>query len=98
MKTTFSILLFAAITLVSCKKDYTCECTTTSHTPEFNFGGTIIQQESTSTSSASSTINDKKDEAKSTCESQNGTTTIPSQYAQVGAEPTTVTVACSIQD
>lgn len=44
---------FAVLGLVSCKKDYTCECTTTS------MGQTITQ---------STTINGTKKDAKAACE------------------------------
>ena len=54
------ILLLAAVacmTMTSCKKDYTCECTATSG-----------QTGNTQSASTSVTIHDKKDAAKTTCE------------------------------
>ena len=54
MKKLFIVAVVASFGMVSCKKDYTCECTTTS-------GG--------QTSKTTSTIKAKKDDAKKTCES-----------------------------
>lgn len=53
------VILFAAaglFVLASCKKDYTCECTSTN-------GG--------ATATASTTINDTKKNAEQECEAQN---------------------------
>ena len=71
------VAMFAALVLSSCKKDYTCSCTTT-------MVGLID-----TTFTSSGTINDKKDDAKSKCESSNGTTT--DGYGD------TITVSCHIQ-
>ncbi len=96
MKTIFSLAILATLALTSCKKDYTCTCTTTVHRPAFVYAGMEVQEESTTTMpSSSTTIKDKKDEAKTKCESSNGTTSVPSSWAQYGAKPTTTTVACS---
>lgn len=57
------VLLFGSLTIISCKKDYTCKCTIT-------WKGIIDTSMSTS-----GTINDSKDNAKSKCEQSNGTTT-----------------------
>ena len=56
-KVLFVGMLFGAMALTSCKKDYTCECKTTTN------------MEGIADSSFSETINDKKDDAKETCES-----------------------------
>ena len=66
----------ALISLSSCKKDYTCECTTT-------IGGTVYGTPVTTT------INDKKDEAKTACENGSSSTT----FAGV-----TTSVTCVIKD
>ncbi len=98
MKKTLTIAFIAALTLVSCKKDYACSCTSTTHQPEFSSGGTVYQQESTTTSTSSTTIKDKKKDAKASCESKNGTSSVASPWAGAGAEPTTITVSCSISE
>ncbi|PBQ34003.1 hypothetical protein CNR22_20215 [Sphingobacteriaceae bacterium] len=54
------VLLVAAVAMfamTSCKKEYTCECT-----------ATVGQNGSTTSTTASTTIKDKKDDAKTTCE------------------------------
>jgi hypothetical protein len=53
MKKVLAIAAFASLALMSCKKDYTCECTIGS-------GATAI--------SASTTINDTKKKATDACE------------------------------
>lgn len=66
------ILLIAAVAFVSmtsCKKEYTCECKTTS-TAYIN-GVTTV---GTPVVSSGNTEKMKKDEAKTKCESSNGTT------------------------
>lgn len=98
MKKTLAIAFIGALTLVSCKKDYTCTCTSTTYTPEFSYGGSTYQDESTTTTSSSSTINDKKDDAKASCESKNGSSSVASPWASFGAEPTTITVSCGISE
>ena len=98
MKKTLTIAFIGALTLVSCKKDYTCTCTTTTTQPTFVYQGVIVQNGSTTTASGSSTINDTKKEAKASCESQNGSSSVASPWASAGAEPTTVNVSCQIND
>lgn len=98
MKTIFSLAILATLALTSCKKDYTCACTTTVHQPEISWGGDVYQEESTTTTPSSTTIKDKKDEAKTKCESMNGTTTTETSWSQAGmGDPTTTTVKCQIQ-
>lgn len=55
---------FALLGLASCKKDYTCTCTTTAEGPQ----GTV-------TSSASATINDTKKNAETSCDEGDATST-----------------------
>ncbi|MDI1353511.1 MAG: hypothetical protein PSX36_01245 [bacterium] len=84
------ILFFAALaslTAVSCKKVYTCECTTTS---SITINGVV--QSGTPATSSGETAKMKKDDAKTECEKNNGTTT--SGTSQNG---TSVTIACAIK-
>lgn len=97
MKKIFFIATVAILGLTSCKKDYTCECTTTITQPEFQYGGTVVQPASTQTASASATITDKKKDAEAKCEEGTKTTSTPSAYAQLGAQPTTASTKCSIK-
>lgn len=61
MKKALLIAAVAGFVFTSCKKDYTCECTVTT-------GGI--------SATSSSTINGKKDDVKTACESANATTTV----------------------
>ncbi|MFA7274086.1 MAG: hypothetical protein WC044_09460 [Crocinitomicaceae bacterium] len=97
MKKTLLIGTFALLAMTSCKKDYTCECTTTVTQPAFVFGGIQIQSASTTKSTVSTTIKDKKDAAASKCASGTGTISTPSQYASAGATPTTAATVCAIK-
>ena len=58
MKKVFFLAAFAVLGLASCKKDYTCECTTTG-------SGTSITQ--------TTTINGTKKDAKTACENGSST-------------------------
>ncbi|RYM35108.1 hypothetical protein ERX46_06950 [Brumimicrobium glaciale] len=62
-KVLFVGLLFGAMSLTSCKKDYTCECITSTN------------MEGIADSSTSVTINDKKDDAKDQCENMSTSVT-----------------------
>lgn len=97
MKTIFSLAILGSLALTSCKKDYTCSCVATVHRPSFSYGGMEVQEESTTSSNTTRTIKDKKDDAKTSCESGNGTSSVASPWAQYGAQPTTTTVACAIK-
>ena len=96
MKTIFSLAILATLTLASCKKDYTCECTTTVTEPSFTYMGVTYQGE-TNTGSSTRTIKDKEKDAKSSCEKGNASTSTPSAYASWGQGPTTTKVDCTIK-
>lgn len=58
-KVILSVAVFGALALVSCKKDYTCECTTSDG--------------STTTGTVSTTITDTKKKATDACEAMSAT-------------------------
>lgn len=68
-----SLGVFGVIALASCKKDYTCECTSTS---------------GSSSSTASTTINATKGDAKEACEAGSSSAT---------SGGSTVTTTCEIK-
>lgn len=98
MKKTLLIVGVSLIGLASCKKDYTCACTTTVTVPEFEVDGSILQGGSTTTTSGSTVLNGKKDEVKAKCESGSTSTSTPSVYASQGVGPTTTEVSCKIAE
>ncbi|RFC53294.1 hypothetical protein [Brumimicrobium aurantiacum] len=55
-KVLFVGLLFGGLALTSCKKEYTCECATSSNMPGASEGSTSV------------TIEDKKKDAEDACE------------------------------
>jgi len=61
MKKALMIAAFAGLTMVSCKKEYTCECTATT-------AGV--------SATASTTIKDTKSKATEACEAGNTSTTV----------------------
>lgn len=98
MKKLLFVGALATLTLASCKKDYTCQCTVTTTTPEYSTAGFVVQQGSTTTTAATPvTINDKEANAKTECEKGSKTMSTPSPYASVGAEPTTIKTVCAIK-
>ncbi|MFT7612256.1 MAG: hypothetical protein ACI9J3_001210 [Parvicellaceae bacterium] len=60
-KVLFATIIIGAFSLTSCKKDYTCTCTITDTTG------------ATATTSSTSTINGKKKDVETACESGNQT-------------------------
>ncbi len=62
MKKVLAVAAFAAFGLMSCKKDYTCECTTTSA--------------GVSSGTTSITINDTKKKATEACEGSSSSSTV----------------------
>lgn len=90
-KTMKKILLVAAVAglaMVSCKKEYTCECTTTSKI--YLMG---IETSSGPQATSGKTEKMKKADAKTKCEKDNGT--ITTGDTQNGSS---VTIACSIKE
>jgi hypothetical protein len=71
MKKALLIAAVAGFVMTSCKKDYTCECTSTV--------GTI-------TSTASTTINGKKDDVKTACEAGNSSASVGGVTSSVKCE------------
>lgn len=72
-KVLFVGMLFGALlAFTSCKKEYTCECVTTSNMP------------GTASGSSTTTIKDKKDVAQEDCE--NGSSSVTSGQYQVKTE------------
>ena len=79
------MLLVAAVvglTMTSCKKDYTCECT---FTGKIYQNGVETNGQTTTASTATGKM--KKDDAKTKCEQSNGT--IMSGTTQFGTSTTT---------
>lgn len=71
MKKTIAFASLLSLTLFACKKDYTCECTTTS--------GTISTKSST-------TINGTRRDAKTACEANNSSVTFGNISAEQKCE------------
>ncbi|MFA5573528.1 MAG: hypothetical protein WC994_00590 [Brumimicrobium sp.] len=66
MKRTLITLAFFTFIFTSCKKDYACNCTSTTLTTAYTQYGVFYPQE-TNVSQFNNTITDKEDEAKSKC-------------------------------
>ena len=97
MKKVFTLAAISTLVLMSCKKDYVCECTQTVSEPAFSAGGQVVTSGSTTTTSTSNTINAKKNDAETSCISNNTTTTSPSPYSSFGQGETTTKVECAIK-
>ncbi len=70
MKNTAILAIFIALTSMSCKKSYTCECVTSSNFPFF-----------TSTTSTSKTPKMKKEDAHANCNSKETSVTMTDPYS-----------------
>ncbi len=89
MKKVVLIAAVAGMAMVSCKKKYTCECTTTVKT--YSNGQTSTVGPNTSSNELDEKM--KKSDAKDKCESSNGTTAVGN--TSNGIE---TTVVCSLKD
>lgn len=87
MKKILLVAAVAGMAMVSCKKTYTCECTTTS---KVYINGQTTS--SNATAAADSNEKMKKKDAKDWCEKNNGTTT--SGNTTNGSE---VTIDCKLK-
>ena len=90
-------LLFAGlISLVSCKKEYACECVQTVTTPAYTNNGTVHPQEIT-VNSVTNSFKSTKENADSACKQGESITSYPSPYASIGQGQTLETVSCSLK-
>ncbi len=94
-----AIYFFAALSLVfiSCKKDYTCDCTYNTVQQMYDPSGNPYGPSQTSETSASTTIRDKKDAAKTECEGNNGTVNQTSYNSGFTTEQT-ITTNCTLKE
>jgi len=90
------IPLFGLLALASCKKKYTCECTTTKHYDSYVQNGVMYDYLIPEVTTSTRTIKDKKDAAKSACESGNKVSYEPGPQEQNGQGPTEITTVCTI--
>lgn len=66
MKFTLILASAALLTLGSCAKNYSCNCTTVTTYPEYDNGGTIVPED-VDTATSLKYVNGKKSDAESTC-------------------------------
>lgn len=89
-KTVLGILAIAALTVVSCAKEYTCECKVTHHEVANGFGVTL---DDSNTETYSHSLKGKEEDMKQACEDSG----YKMSYAdQIGTEHT-VTSKCAIK-
>ena len=92
MKIYLYILTLSLTTLASCKKDYNCQCTTTSVEPAYSNGSTVNTPGNTTISNSTSFIRDTKKKATASCEGNSQTYTYTSPYSSYGQGNTVVTI------
>lgn len=97
MKKLLFVGALATLTLASCKKDYTCQCTVTTHQPGFEYAGFTANESTSTTEATPFIINDKEAEAKSECEKGNKTSYMDSPYSSLGQEDTSIKTVCAIK-
>jgi hypothetical protein len=86
------IIAFLVLTIGSCKKQYTCECNTTS-TTKYSYLGISTTTGPTTTTTSKQTAKLRRNDAKAVCEQDNGTTT--ANLSGIGE--TTITAACLLK-
>jgi hypothetical protein len=97
MKAILFIPLVALLALASCKKMYTCECTTTKRKSSFEHYQIIYDYSHPQVTVSSRIIKDKKDAAKSSCESGNSVSYEPGPEQQNGQGDTRISTTCVIK-
>jgi hypothetical protein len=87
MKKALLLIAFAGLFFTSCKKEYTCECTTTSSTTTNG-----VKTNNPSTTATAQTGKVKEDDAKASCEKGSTSSTVGDADDNVS-----VTVSCKIK-
>lgn len=85
----------AALTLVSCKKDFTCSCESESTTPAYTMQGESVPAASAK-SIGNTAITDTRKKAEQKCNELTKTTVVPSVWASMGIPATTVKTECTM--
>ena len=96
MKKIITYSIFGFITLVSCKKEYTCDCVIGTEQAYYEDG---VLTETPTTSSVNSTrkFTSKKKEAKTTCEGGNGVVVRNNDPSDGGNAKQTITTTCTLK-
>jgi hypothetical protein len=96
MKALFFILLFGLLTFTSCKKKYTCQCTTTKQYDGSFEEGVIFDFYDPATTNTRTIKEKKKEDAEASCTEGNKVGYEPGFYESQGQQPTVVTTICTI--
>ena len=96
MKIYLYILTLSLTTLASCKKDYNCQCTTTSVEPAYSNGSTVNTPGNTTISNSTSFIRDTKKKATASCEGNSQSYAYPSPCSSYGQGHTGVPIDCQL--
>lgn len=97
MKIYLYILTLSLTALASCKKDYTCQCTTTSVEPAYSNGSTVNTPGNTTISNSTNFVRDTKKKATASCEGNSQTYTYTSPYSSYGQGNTVTTIDCQLK-
>ena len=97
MKIYLYILTLSLTALVSCKKDYICQCTTTDVEPAYSNGGSVNTAGNTTVYNNTTFIRDTRKNATSICEGNSQTSTYSSPYSSYGQPNTIRTVDCQLK-
>jgi hypothetical protein len=94
---TLVITLLGLSTLFSCKKKYTCVCTTSKHYDGNFEEGKVYDFYDPATTNTRTIKDKKKENAETSCKSGNNVTYETGFYESQGQEPTVVTTICEIK-
>jgi hypothetical protein len=89
-------LVFAMTALVSCKKNYTCSCTSKTYQAAYDQNGGLEEEVEISSSVTSTPFEAKKKDAKTDCESSNA---VIIQDVDTGSETVKqrLQISCNLQ-
>ncbi|MDG1146924.1 MAG: hypothetical protein P8N52_01335 [Crocinitomicaceae bacterium] len=95
MKITIILVSAVLLTLGSCSKTYSCNCTTVTTFPEHESGGVTVPLSSASTTSLKY-VNGKQKDAKSTCTDIGSTSSFNMPPQSSGSDSVTVIMTCDL--
>ncbi len=97
MKFTILIASSALLTLVSCAKNYSCDCTTSINVPAYVDNGITLQEESSTPGTPTTKyVNGKKKDAEKTCTDFGPTLSYNLAPGVVGADSTSIVATCTL--
>ena len=93
---TYAAVVISCLSLVSCKKDYSCQCVQTITVPAYTYNNQTYPQQVT-INTITNTFKSKKKDAESGCKQGESIRSYPSPYAAQGQGPTIEALTCDLK-